>query len=197
MFGRVKNTLRGQVQRRGTQWMKSLLWDAEYAGGKWDCCDATPGDNIYHYLEKYCNRGKILDLGCGSGNTGTELAQDCYSQYTGVDVSEIAIKKAARRSRQCGRRNLNEYSQSDIVAYTPQGKYDVILFRESIYYIPRPKVAATLARFRLHLFPTGVFIVTVYSRVNFGWIVRLIQEHYTVLETYGPASSPEAFLVFR
>ena len=197
MFTMVKNTLRGQVQRRGTQWMKSRLWDAEYAGGKWDCCEATPGDSLYPYVEKYCHHGSILDLGCGSGNTGTELASDCYSQYTGIDVSQVAIEKAAKRSRQCGRGNLNEYSQSDIVAYSPPKKYDVILFRESVYYIPRPKFAATLERYSHHLLPAGVFIVSVYSRVDYDWVVRFIEEHYTVVERYLPTDSPEAFLVFR
>src|ERR1043166_4020995 len=177
MFARVKSALRGQVQRRGTPWMKSLIWDAEYAGGKWNCCEATPGDHVYQYLAKYCNHGSILDLGCGSGNTGTELAPESYSQYTGIDVSQVAIAKATKRSRECGRENLNEYSQSDIVGYSPPRKYDVILFRESVYYIPRPKFDATLKRYSRHLLPAGVFIVTVYSRVDYDWVVLFIGEH--------------------
>ena len=71
---KIKNKLRGLTQRWGTSDMIQTLWDKEYASGKWDHCDSTPGDPVYGFVEKYCRNGSILDLGCGAGNTGNELA---------------------------------------------------------------------------------------------------------------------------
>lgn len=197
VLGRVKDIWRGRVHRWGSSGMKQSIWDKEHATGKWNCCENTPGDPIYGYIEKYCHGGGLLDLGCGSGNTGNEIAVDTYSYYTGIDVSSVALEKAALRSRQNGRGNLNKYFQSEIAAYVPNRKYDVILFRESIYYLPRLKITSTLERYKASLSPKGVFIVTVYNRETFDWIVQLIEQHYTLIEKHAPASSPEAFLIFR
>ncbi len=196
-IGRLKNTLRGRVQRWGSLRLKGMLWNREYASGKWDCCENTSGDSVYSYIERYCNSGGLLDLGCGSGNTGNELPPNKYDYYTGVDVSRVAIERAALRSRQNGRGHLNQYFESDIASYVPSREYDVILFRESIYYIARSKLPSTLERYRRYLRRNGVFIVTVYARDAFGWIVRFIEENHTVVERYWPATSSEVFLVFR
>src|SRR2546423_15542861 len=70
---------------------KKAIWDAEFARGQWDYLEHTTGDLIYPYLEKYSNNGTVLDLGCGSSNTGNELDASKYRSYTGVDISETAI----------------------------------------------------------------------------------------------------------
>src|SRR5688572_27420770 len=87
---KIKNSIRGLTQRWGTANMKRRLWDTEYSSGKWDHCENTRDSVVYKFLEKYSRHGSVLDMGCGSGNTGTELNLDCYSDYTGVDVSEVA-----------------------------------------------------------------------------------------------------------
>ena len=40
----------------------------------------------------------VADLGCGPGNTANELAETAYRNYIGVDISEEALAKAARRT---------------------------------------------------------------------------------------------------
>src|SRR6185436_19758258 len=91
---KFKNLLRGLKQVWGTARMKQELWDREYAAGKWNHCENTAGDRIYAFVEKYCRNGSILDMGCGSGNTSNELDANRYGDYTGVDVSDVAVQKA-------------------------------------------------------------------------------------------------------
>ncbi len=134
---KIKNVLRGMRQRWGDEEVKRKLWDLEYGEGRWDHCERTPGAAVYAVVEECCAQGSVLDLGCGAGNTGNELDENRYADYTGVDISEVAIAKAAARSRQAGRGNKNRYIQSDIISYLPRKKHDVILLRESIYYIPQ------------------------------------------------------------
>jgi SAM-dependent methyltransferase len=139
--------------------IKRLLWDKEYSGSKWNFADNTVGDCVYPHLEKYVKNGSILDLGCGSGNTASELAATAYRTYVGVDISEAALSKAERRTAESGRADKNRFAQGDFLSYVPTQQFDVILFRESLYHIPLSKVKAVLGRCSRYLRDGGVFIV--------------------------------------
>jgi SAM-dependent methyltransferase len=86
--------------------IKRYFWDKEYLGNKWDFADNTVGDCVYSHLNSYALNGEVLDLGCGSGNTATEMAAT-YHSYVGVDIAQAALAKAARRSKDRTRIALN------------------------------------------------------------------------------------------
>jgi biofilm PGA synthesis N-glycosyltransferase PgaC len=205
---RRKFGMRGIRQLWGTANMKRKLWDREYESGSWTHCEETPGAWVYGFVEKHCRGGSILDLGCGAGNTGNELDANSYGHYTGVDVSEVAVLKATDRSGRNGRAFKNTYVQGDIVSYIPTEKHDVILFRESVYNIPRSRMKATLDGYARHLTRDGVLVVYVSRdgtknvRELVGWIeanYRIIEKH--VREDPAPDAAKyfgDAFvLVFR
>jgi SAM-dependent methyltransferase len=151
--------MRGVLKGYAPSNVKKRLWDQEFSEGKWDFIDSTVGDCVYPYLERHANHGHILDLGCGPGNTATELAATVYQMYLGVDISEAALNKALRRSQESGRAAKNRFAQADFVDYVPTQKFDVILFRESMYHVPLGKVKSTLDRYAEYLADGGVFIV--------------------------------------
>lgn len=153
------NLVRKLVQLYGPRSLKTRLWNREFSSGHWDKIFATAGDFRYPYIEKYARVGSILDLGCGSGNTGVELKPDSYARYLGVDISDAAIRMAAHRSALAGR-TKNCYLQGDIRDYAPPQSFDVILFRESLYYVAPSHVEPTLRRYARFLLPDGVIIVT-------------------------------------
>ena len=172
------------------------IWDEEFARGQWEFLEDTSEDIIYGFLEKFVNKGSILDLGCGSGNTGNELAVSLYSRYTGVDISEVAIQRAIARSIKNGRHEKNEYFCNNIASFSPGMRYDVILFRESIFYIPLSRIKAALNRYSGFLTKNGVFIVRMCDRKKYSRIVQLIQANYQVLDT-SPSNESNVILVFR
>jgi SAM-dependent methyltransferase len=133
--------------------------DRDYASGRWNLFDDTMGAWVYQFIHRYCSRGSILDLGCGAGNTGNELDPTCYHDYTGVDVSGVAVRKATERSSQNGRAGKNQYIRSDILSYVPRKKHDLILFRESFHFVPRARMKETLDRYAGFLTADGVFLV--------------------------------------
>lgn len=156
---RLLSFLLGCVKRYGPSRIKQILWDREFAVNKWNFIDNTVGDCVYPYLERYAKNGSILDLGCGPGNTANELAATAYQTYVGVDVSEVALSKARKRTQESGRLNNNLFAQEDFLTYVPTQQFDVILFRESMYHVPLGKVKAILDRYSRYLKDHGVFIV--------------------------------------
>jgi SAM-dependent methyltransferase len=195
---RLRRGFKTRIMKRwGGAAAKKLLWDQEFANGQWDYLESTPDDPIYGCLEKYARQGSVLDLGCGSGNTGNELEWAKYGSYTGVDVSSVAVEKANARSRQNGREAKNEYVCADIENYAPRTVYDVILFRESIFYIPYSKVRQVLDRYANHLKPGGVFIVRMCDRDKYAGIVGVIQKHYRVIDQVLLSKSKDIVIIFR
>lgn len=195
---RVRNKVRGLLLAHGTKRIKRFLWNAEFARGRWNNLARTPGDCLYLPLQKYANGGSILDLGCGSGNTGIELAENTYHDYTGVDISDVAIDVAKKRAEEDGRTEQNHYIQWDISSYEPTQQFDVILFRDSIYYVAGPKLMGILDRYSRCLKQGGVFIVRLWTgNGKYRGIVDFLEANFEVVEKAVSGPSDTVVLVFR
>jgi len=194
--------LRGAALSYGPQALKKRVWDKEYSGPKWGFADHTVGDCVYPHLDKYAMNGNILDLGCGSGNTATEMSGS-YRSYTGVDISEEALAKAASRSKSIGREKKNRFAQGDFLSFKPAEKYDVVLFRESLYHIPTAKILTILDKYSKALKEGGVFIVRMYTIEN-GIVkarpmkmLEIIADNFDVLEKSKHGERGATVFVFR
>lgn len=195
---KVRDRFRDLLQTHGSPRTKQRLWDAEFANGRWDCLDATAGDCVYGPLEKWIRGGSILDLGCGSGNTANELNMGAFQEYTGVDISEAALAKARAKTEQNGRTLKCRFVPGDVVNYQPERKMDVILFRESIYYIKKPQVKAVLLRYAQWLTEDGVFVVRIWNgRGKLREFVDIIEDNFQIIDEYRHEVSGTMVLVFR
>jgi SAM-dependent methyltransferase len=189
----------------GPSKIKKLLWDKEYSGDKWNFADNTVGDCVYPYLQRYIANGSVLDLGCGSGNTATELAATAYRVYVGVDISEGALAKARRRTEACGRADKNRFVCSDFLGYVPAEQFNVILFRESMYHVPLGKVRAILDYYSKYLTAGGVFIVRLKTSDGKNGnrksrptaMLEVIQREFDVVENCQCDESGATVIVFR
>ena len=198
---RTLGFMRGLLKSYGPSSVKKRLWDEEFAVGKWNFIDETLGDCVYQYLERYAKQGRILDLGCGPGNTANELNTGVYQTYVGVDISEAALRKARKRSQENGRADKNDFAQGDFLTYRPNQQFDVILFRESMYHVPLGKVKAVLDRYAKDLRKEGVFIV----RMNTTGgklgrpkaMVSVMETEFDVVEKRQHGESGPTVIVFR
>jgi len=153
---------------------------------------------VYPYVEKYAKKGSILDLGCGSGSTGNELDPTTYQDYTGVDISDVAIEKAKKKTEENSRGDRNGYFQSDLFSYVPTTRYDVILFRDSIYYVPLRNVIPMLSRYSNHLKENGVFIVRMWSESGkYKLILDSIERNFHIVEKYSTNRPAAVVIGFR
>lgn len=200
MFGteKVRNALRGLLQRYGTDSVKRRLWNHEYRIGRWNCLDSMDDDPVYTHIEKHAKSGDILDLGCGPGAVGVELSAGSYASYTGVDISDLAIEKAKVRAAEARRESKNSYFQSDILTYAPKQSFDVIFFGDSIYYFSWQRITEILARYGRSLKKEGVFIVRSWTlkekHVN---MVQDIENTFNVLEKHYYSDGQIVIIVFR
>ena len=76
---------------------------------------------------------RVLDLGCGDG-TLAKLCVKAGHQYTGVDISSVAIERAREFFPQAKFfvKDLREYAQRDIIR---AGNYDVVTAVEFLEHI--------------------------------------------------------------
>jgi 2-polyprenyl-3-methyl-5-hydroxy-6-metoxy-1,4-benzoquinol methylase len=194
----------------GPSGLKRILWDKEYAGNKWDFADHTENDCVYPHLEKYAANGSILDLGCGTGNTANELATNAYQKYLGVDISEVCLNKARKRSQENGRAAKNQFERGDLLQFSTPQKFDVILLRESLYHVPMEKIESALNRYAKNLKDSGVFIVRLYTldtdrrNPTYGApkprptaMIGVIEREFDVVENCHYKESGSTVIVFR
>ena len=180
------------------------LWDQEFSGTHWDFINNTVGDCVYPQLEKHLKNGDILDLGCGPGNTANELPENAYTTYVGVDISEAALVKARKRTEENGRTGKNSFACSDFLSYQPTQQFAVILFRESMYHVPRGNVKPILEHFSKYLKDDGVFIVRMNTSDGKGGqkhrlkaAIGIMESDFDVVEKHQYGVSGPTVIVFR
>jgi trans-aconitate methyltransferase len=173
--------LTGFLKRFGPKRVKRWIWDREFRRGAYQ---AHAGVIMLELINRYAPEGPVLDLGCGCNGLGPSLPGRVY---TGVDISPVAIEKSLKTFER-------SYVVHNIETYTPDHLYDIICFKDSIYYIPFHRIGPVLRRYRRYLAPTGVYIVKLAEGDRFRRIVGMIERQFHVLEKRG--GNP-LFLVFR
>jgi predicted TPR repeat methyltransferase len=185
----IKNPIFGFLKRFGPRGIKRAIWNKELASAK----DPENTDPITPLIEKFAGGGAILDLGCGIGYLGEYIDTSRYSTYLGVDISDSAVEDAKRR-----RKSLKlHFVASDIELYVPEGKFNVIAFKDSIYYIPFSKLETLLTRYKTYLLKEGVFIVRIADGKRYPNIFRLIESNFNLVERYNPHDTDVVVLVFN
>ena len=77
-------------------------WDEGFAAGKWDFlagrAERARLALVAHYVRLAAPAGAtILDLGCGEGLLLEALGDLPFARYVGVDLSAVAVARAATR----------------------------------------------------------------------------------------------------
>ncbi|MEU4690067.1 class I SAM-dependent methyltransferase [Actinoplanes sp. NPDC023714] len=150
------------VKRWAPATVRRRLWDSEYAAGRWDFLDTSQDDLPNTLITKFADGGRILDLGCGT-TQNLHLEAGGYALYHGVDISPDAIARA----RALGRPD-SAYDVADVVSYPITGRYDLILLREVIYYLPLRAAARLVRRCGDSLTDGGVVAVIIWNTEMYG-----------------------------
>jgi SAM-dependent methyltransferase len=124
--------------------------------------------------------GRILDIGCGFGDTTQQLAAlvGADGHANGVDVSEPFIRASIEEAREAGVENVDFFA-TDVQVGDLGGPYDYAFSRMGVMFVANPVQA--LHNIRSALRPGGRLVAIVWRRkLDNQWLHRAEQ----VVEQY-------------
>jgi len=143
-------------------------------------------------LLKHLRQGDLLLLGCGAASILENLDKEGMNSAIGVDLSAEALRIAKQYESKAIR-----FVQADMLQFETSDRFDVIMFSESLYYVPAAQQGAFLHRLLSNLKAGGVFLVTLAQPARYHAILEMIRKEFTVLEDRPLASSSRHMIVFR
>jgi 2-polyprenyl-3-methyl-5-hydroxy-6-metoxy-1,4-benzoquinol methylase len=115
------------------------VWEQQYRSGGWDYLAGKDEAGHYLAIAEFCGRhlrdGNLLDIGCGAGILVGYLQRQAgmaAARYTGVDLTEEAVRQAALS---CPGAN---FSRLDYSTDAVPGRYDGVIFNETLYCFDQP-----------------------------------------------------------
>ncbi|WP_010650963.1 class I SAM-dependent DNA methyltransferase [Oceanobacillus massiliensis] len=152
----------------------------------------APYDEWIAFTEQVLNESgknitKIADLGCGTGEITTRLAQAGYSM-TGIDYSADMLTYAAHKASE---KNLSiQWLQQDLINLTGLMDYDAaISFCDVINYITEPaELEKTFQNVAESLKPGGIFMFDVHSLFQ-------VEQHY-INQTFADVTEEASYIWF-
>jgi len=178
------------IRRFGSVKLRSRAFDAKYECGDWSFQNDT--NELPELIQRYLNKGDLLIMGCGSTPVLADLEAAGLNSALGIDLSPEAIRLANRFASE-----RISFQVSDMETFESSSAYDVILFSESLYYIPLSRQVQLLQRLAGFLKANGVFIVTLAQPGRYRAILELIRTNYLVLEDRSFSGSVRHLIIFR
>lgn len=124
-------------------------------------------------IPSYIKNGKILDLGCGTGDTLVLLKKLGWDVY-GMDIDERAISTGYRR----GLKNLKLGTYKDLDKY-PDNYFDAIRLYHVIEHLDDPSLCLSLIRKKLR---KGRELIMGTPNME-SWISKIFKSHWYNLDS--------------
>ena len=131
----------------------ATTWDERYAGTD-RTFSGNPNNALVHEVTGL-TPARALDVGCGEGGDAIWLAAQGWT-VTAVDVSAVALRRAARHAEQAG--VTVDFQRHDLTDTFPDGTYDLVSsqFLYSYGDFPRERI---LRRAAEAVAPGGVLLI--------------------------------------
>lgn len=104
-------------------------WDADFWNERYSGHEQVWSGHVNAVLATEVDRlppGRALDVGCGEGGDALWLAERGW-RVDGIDVSSVAIERAARRAESVGLSERTSFETRDLLAWSPPvATYDLV-----------------------------------------------------------------------
>jgi SAM-dependent methyltransferase len=125
---------------------------------------------------------RVLDVGCAFGRLADALVGLGLEEYTGVDLSDEAIRQAEQRLAAAAPppAESRRFVRQDLRAFTPGPgqRFDVIVFNEVLYYLKVDEAIGQVDRYGRWLAPGGVFCVSMKKQPKSEAIGALLRQRF-------------------
>lgn len=184
LFDTVKNKLRHMLYTMvlsrfgfGNRVSRSV-WEKQFRGANWDYLYTEAEKDHYLAIAALLKKqgiGRILDVGCGQGVLFYYLKQEfAQLDYLGIDISENAVLKAKASFSGV------DFKQLDFDYQKLEGKFDWIIFNETLYYFNNP--LATIEKcISQNLNNGGSFIISMCDYVGHDVIWEKLKQRFNFL----------------
>jgi SAM-dependent methyltransferase len=124
--------------------MTAEFWDARYRESE-QIWSGNPNDVLVREVSGL-EPGRALDLGCGEGADAIWLARQGW-RVTAVDVSGVALERAARHASETGVADRIDWQRHDLAASFPAGSFELVSahFLHSRDAMPREEILRNAA----------------------------------------------------
>lgn len=138
--------------------------EGQHNSGYWDYLnagyEAARYGIISAYLKHYAEGASVLDVGCGKGILVHHLPLDRIQSYQGIDIAPSAIKAAQQRFDN----PKLKFEEADVMTYSPNGLYKLMVFNEMLYYFENP--IALIRRYSQQLEHNGYIVVSLFDMLK-------------------------------
>ena len=168
------------------QWLfqSENKWNKEWKSGAWTYMDTIAVERSRIaiiggvFIPMFGNpNASVLGIGCGEGSTADFLTETQKHKYVGVDLAKEAIV-AAKKARGPPLKFVHAAAH----LFTPQHKFDVVVFSEMLYYVEHEKV---LKQYEGYLNPGGIVIISIFHQTEqlmYEHIFKFARETFTKLD---------------
>jgi SAM-dependent methyltransferase len=139
---------------------KKQAWDDQFRKNIW-----SRGRHSEYFVDRVVSLvhgGRLIEFGCAEGGLPYELPAGAYSEYSGYDISELAISTAIARAQESSLVNC-VYQQCDMANWEGGSDISLILLEECLYYLNPLQMQLFLEKCKNSLLPDGVILVVVHS----------------------------------
>lgn len=155
------------------------MWESQYKNGDWarlnDLCEQAHNAVVLSYITHLRPESAILEVGCGEGSLLRRLKQVGYRNYTGIDISDLAIGGCRQFSDE-----KTVFLPCDAESYVPDAVFDIVVLNECIYYFAQPVI--TLQRYAEYLTPGGLFVISLFDKVRTRPIRRRLKATFSLVD---------------
>jgi SAM-dependent methyltransferase len=155
--------------------LETLVWNAEWASGRWDYLDSMKQDSL-EIVRKYARNGRIVELGCGSGGLIDQVGVSYFSHYQGFDISRSAVRRARARNLERCEFQVGKMQEAAF------GVADLIIVQEALFYLEESEQHALINKCVGRLSPGGAFYVTVHDASQFAPLIAAVRQSGKVME---------------
>lgn len=195
LAGRLANKIASweKLQGRGDIPISQEAWEAQYVGAQWSYLDQLEELSRYSvvagYVQCFSRGGSILDVGCGEGILVQRLNVAACKSYVGIDISQTAIDKAAKKAN----RQIF-FLQADAQEFVSGESFDAIIFNEVLYYMDQP--LDVVQRYEAWLKPGGVFISSLFENSRRAVAISgRIKERYNSIAEVRMSTQSAAWII--